>query len=134
MGDEAAFQRAFEAFSPEEQQRVATILQTLRGQQEAVGEEQAADGTAFVSQFEPLPQAIAAVAQGDASQRDEIEGVLTELEAQGCYLKKAVERLWTGERDVEALTAGLDEQDTLLVVRILEILAAQSNPSSDLDR
>jgi len=76
MGDEAAFQRAFEAFSPEEQQRVATILQTLRGQQEAVGEEQAADGTAFVSQFEPLPQAIAAVAQGNLTQtvRMDVDG------------------------------------------------------------
>jgi len=134
MGDESAFQRAFEALSPEEQQRVATILQTLRGQQEAVGEEQAADGTAFVSRFEPLLQAIVAVAQGDASQRDEIEEVLTELEAQGWHLKVAVQRLWAGERDAEVLTAGLDEQDALLVLRILEILAAQSNPSSELDR
>jgi len=40
LGDKAAFQQAFEALSLEEQQKVATVLEALRGQQEAVGEEQ----------------------------------------------------------------------------------------------
>lgn len=133
QGDEAAYQQAFDSLSQEEQQQVAALLETLQDQQEVAGDEQAApDGTAFVSQFEPLLQAIATVAQGDTSQRDEIEEVLTKLEAQRWNLKKVAQLLWAGERDVEALTAGLDEQDTLLVGRIVEILAAQRNHSSEL--
>jgi len=73
------------------------------------------------------------VALGDASERDEIEEALTELEAQGWHLSAAVQRLWAGERDAEVLTAGLDEQDALLVLRIGEILATQSRANSDLD-
>ena len=72
---------------------------------------------------EGLKQAIAAAAgSGDVAQRHEIEQVLTELEAQGWHLKQAVEQLWAGERDARALTEGLDEQDSVLIARILELL------------
>ena len=40
LGDEVAFQQAFEALSLEEQQKVEAVLEALRGQQEVVGEEQ----------------------------------------------------------------------------------------------
>jgi tetratricopeptide (TPR) repeat protein len=134
QGDEVAFQLAFEALSQEEQQKVATVLEMLQGQEEAVGEQQAVpDGSSFLSQFEPLLQAIATVAQGDPSQRDEIEEMLTELEGKGWHLKAAVQRPWTGERDTAVLTAGLDEQDTLLVVHMGAILAAQRDTRSSSD-
>ena len=77
------------------------------------------DGASFISQFEPLLQTVAAVARGDASLRERVEEALTELEANGWYLKGAVQRLWAGERDVQVLTEGLDEQDAALVVRVL---------------
>ncbi|HEY1353098.1 MAG TPA: hypothetical protein VGF67_26080 [Ktedonobacteraceae bacterium] len=96
---------------------MATVLEMSQ-------DEQKADGGSFLSQFEPLLQAIATIAQGDTSQRDEIEEMLTELEAEGWHLKAPVRRLWT---------AGLDEQDTSLVVRIGEILAVQRDTGSDLD-
>lgn len=78
-------------------------------------------------------QAFATAAQGDTAQRDKIEEALAELEAQGWHLEAAVRRLWAGERDAAVLTAGLDEQDALLVLRIIELLAAQGNASSELD-
>src|SRR5205085_1892055 len=117
-GDEAAFRQAFEELTPEDQQRVAAVLQRLQSRQDEGEEEQAVptDTASFVSQFEPLLQAIAAVANGDASSREEVEEVLTELEAKGWHLKEAVQRLWAGGRDVKVLTEGLDEQDAALVV------------------
>lgn len=114
---------------------MATVLEMLQGHQEAAEEEQVTlDGSSFISQVEPLLQAIATVAQGDTAERDQLEEVLAELEAQGWHLEAAVQRLWAGERDVAVLTAGLDEQDMLLVMRIVELLAAPSHPSNDLDR
>ena len=79
-------------------------------------------GDGVVEQFEPLLRAIAAVAMGDATHRDEIEGVLADLEGKGWHLKEAVQRLWEGEREAEELTRGLDEQDTALVLRVLGII------------
>jgi hypothetical protein len=37
-----------------------------------------------------------------------------------------VQRIWKGERDWQALTEGLDSQDSLLLLRVLETLAAPS--------
>ena len=48
--------------------------------------------------------------------------MLTDLETKGWRLSEAVQRIWDGERDETALTAGLDAQDTALVQRILQIL------------
>jgi hypothetical protein len=80
-----------------------------------------------ISLFEPLLQAIATVARGDTSQREEIEQALTEFEAKGYHLKTAVQRLWAGERDTAVLTAGLDKEDTLLMTWVREMIVAQGN-------
>jgi hypothetical protein len=74
-------------------------------------------------QFEPLLQGIAAVAKGDDRPRAEIEARLSDMEEKGWMLRRPVERIWSGERDAVALTAGLDAQDSALVRRILELLA-----------
>ena len=67
-GDEAAFEQALQALSPEEQKAVVEAMRLLQVQQEEeeeteedVGE---VDEAAVVRQFEPLLQAIAAVATG----------------------------------------------------------------------
>ena len=62
-----------------------------------VPEQAGPDMTQVLCRFEPLLQAIAAAAS-DAGQR------------------------WAGERDAAALTEGLDEQDSALVRRVLELL------------
>lgn len=73
-------------------------------------------------EFEPLLQAIAG-ATTKRRQRRKIEALLPKLEQKGWQLTDAVHRIWSGERDLEALTAGLDEQDTALIRRILELLS-----------
>ena len=75
-----------------------------------------------VQDFAPLLQAIAAVAQGDDGPRESIEAALPQLEQNGWQLTAPVHRLWAGERDPAALTAGLDPNSAQLV-RILPLLA-----------
>ena len=72
--------------------------------------------------FEPLLQAIAEVARGNSESRAQLEEMLQQLEENGWHIASAVERIWAGERDSDALTEGLDEQDAALVRRILELL------------
>jgi hypothetical protein len=73
-------------------------------------------------EFEPLLQEIVA-AVTDASQRGPLEPVLADLEQQGWKIRQPVQRLWAGERDAEALTAGLDAQESALVRQLLHLLA-----------
>jgi tetratricopeptide (TPR) repeat protein len=77
---------------------------------------------AMLREFEPLLQDITAVARGDQGKREEIEARLPKLEEKGWRIAEAARRIWAGERDPEALTAGLDEQDSALVRRALELL------------
>jgi tetratricopeptide (TPR) repeat protein len=72
--------------------------------------------------FGALIRAIAAVAQGDASQRAAIEAALPQLEANGWMIADATRRIWAGERDWHALCEGLDRQDALVILRVLETL------------
>lgn len=78
---------------------------------------------AVLQEFEPLLQGIAAVAQGDETQRAEIEAVLADAETKGWQLAKPVQRIWAGERDVKALCEEIDPNSAMLVRRILEIIA-----------
>ena len=77
-----------------------------------------------MQQFEPLLQMIAAVANGDDSQRAEIEALLPQLEENGWQLADPVRRLWAGERDAAVLTAGIANNSATLVRRLLELVGA----------
>jgi hypothetical protein len=128
-GDQAAFEQAFQALSPEEQQVVAEVIQYLQEQaqeeeetEENAEEEGGLDATAVVEKFEPLLQEIAMVAAGDTTHRSEIEEVLAELETKNFHIREAVQCIWAGERDAGILTVGLDEVDGALVRRVLEIV------------
>jgi hypothetical protein len=117
--DTVALQRAFEALAPAEQQQVAAALQALQGPPQQQAGDQAAQ---ILQQAEPLLQAIAAIAQGDTSDKLAVEEALAQMEQQGFHLRDAAQRIWAGERNAAALTAGLDEIDTALVQRVLAIL------------
>jgi hypothetical protein len=80
----------------------------------------------LLRRFEPLLQAIAAVARGEAGPREEIETALADLEQKGWLLRRPVQRIWAGERTAESLIQGLDEQDRALVARILDLLEERS--------
>lgn len=96
------------------------LLQRLR-EAGLIGGSAAPDLTQVLRKFESMLQSIAA-AVSDESQRTQIEPVLAGLEQKRWRLTEPVHRIWAGERDAEALTAGLDEQDTALIRRVLEIL------------
>jgi len=78
-------------------------------------------------QHGPLIAAIAAAAKGDSQARKEVEEMLPKLEANGWHITAATQRIWAGERDWHSLVEGLDSQDALLVLRVLETIA-QATP------
>jgi hypothetical protein len=119
-GNEAnAALRAALADLPEAE--AAALLQRLREAGLIGGGSAGPDMTQVLHQFEPLLQGIAAAVK-DEGLRAQIEPVLAAGEQQGWRLTEAVHRIWAGEWGAEALTAGLDEQDSALVRRVLEIL------------
>ncbi len=64
------------------------------------------------------------MAAGEDGPRAAVEAELAELEEGGWMLRGPVARLWAGERGRDALVAGLDEQDTRLIERALELALA----------
>ncbi len=122
--DEAAFERAFNDLSPQEQRAIESTIDLLQAQQSEnqEGVPEAFDTTGMLEQFEPLLQRIAAAVR-DTSRRSETEKWLIDLEMKGWDLKDAVLRLWEGEREATVLAAGLDEQDAALMQRVLGIMA-----------
>lgn len=73
----------------------------------------------LIRYFDPLLQAIVAVANGNEVPRDQLEPVLTQLDGQGWMLSPAVHRIWEGERDEAALTQGIDPNSALLIRQLL---------------
>lgn len=118
--DEAQFEAALASLSPAEQQAVITLMQKMMEQTDSAPADP--DMTEVLRRFEPLLRAIAAVAQGDAGPRQQVEDVLPKLEQNGWQLTEAVAQLWRGERDAATLTANLDENSAALVKRVLELV------------
>jgi hypothetical protein len=61
-----------------------------------------------------------------------VEQTLAQLEQNGWMLHGPVERIWAGERDRDALVAGLDEQDTALIDRVLDLVGAYERGEREL--
>lgn len=121
--DPHALQAAYDALSPVDQENVGRIMMLLQ----AIAEQQAnspfsSNPADIVAAFDSLLEAIADAARDERLPRFEIELTLDELAEQGWMLREATRRIWAGEREAAALTAGLDEHDTALVERILEYL------------
>jgi len=71
----------------------------------------------------PLITAIAAIV-GNMQQREKIEAALPQIEANGWHITTAVQRVWAGEWDWHVVAEGLDNVDALLMLRVLETIAA----------
>lgn len=69
----------------------------------------------------PLLAAAASVAAGDPVPRAAVERALPRLEQNGWRIAAALERIWQGERDAAALTAGLDPASASLVGYVLAL-------------
>jgi hypothetical protein len=62
-------------------------------------------------------------AHGDEVARALAEAVLPQLEQAGWRIAEAARRIWAGERDMAALTEGIDPNSAVLVNRILRLVA-----------
>jgi hypothetical protein len=118
--DEAAFHAALDALPEGERRQAEAELAVLQTQQRmAAQQETQRDPRA---RFAALLRDIAIVATGDDGPRHGVEQALLQMEQSGWMLRGPVERIWAGERDQVSLSVGLDDQDTLLVERALEVL------------
>lgn len=105
---------------------VAQALQALPSEEaEAVVQQLRAAGVLGdpQEQFMPLLRAITAVAQGHDGPRAKVEAYLASMESQGFHLTAAVQAIWIGERDAARLTAGLDDQESALIHRLLTMIS-----------
>lgn len=115
--DHAEAQRLFDGMPAREQDRVNQIMHLLRQSHSA--DAGLPSMTEVLANFEPLLQAAADVALGDHGSRAEVDQVLDEIESRGWQIAGPIRRIWEGERDAGELTAGLDDQDALLVMSVL---------------
>jgi tetratricopeptide (TPR) repeat protein len=77
-------------------------------------------------QWGPVVQAVAAAARGDKPARQAVEAAFEAMEAGGWRVSAAFRRIWAGERDWEALVEGLDDDDALIVKKVVEALAGEA--------
>ncbi|NTW02763.1 MAG: tetratricopeptide repeat protein, partial [Oscillochloris sp.] len=103
-GDGPGLQFALDALPIAEQQVIYERLITA-GIISDASEDQAKNA---IQQFEPLLQAIAAVARGDQSERTDVEAALEDLERKGWNLRRSVLKIWQGERHPGPLLYNLD--------------------------
>jgi tetratricopeptide (TPR) repeat protein len=76
-----------------------------------------------------LVNAIANAALGNQQAREAVESALPSIEKNGWMIAESTGRIWAGERDWHSLCEGLDNQDSLLVLRILETLEQPTSPT-----
>jgi len=76
-------------------------------------------------QFGPVVDLVVAATQGVPGKKEEVERLFEQLTRGGYMLEEPIRRIWAGERDVWALTEGLDRADALIVRKILAALAGE---------
>jgi hypothetical protein len=79
-------------------------------------------------QFVPVIEAIVAAAHGDPEARTRIEGFFDTLKEKGWDIVDAIQRIWNGERDPDALTDGLDYNSRAVVLGVLHRLGVPVSP------
>jgi hypothetical protein len=100
----------------------AVVVQRLREVGILAGAAPPPEAATLVEDFAPLLADIVAIARGDDSRRDVVEQVLGGLAEAGWQLVLPVTMIWEGERDEGRLTADLEDEEKLLVRRVLELL------------
>ncbi|HLW02507.1 MAG TPA: tetratricopeptide repeat protein [Ktedonobacterales bacterium] len=83
------------------------------------------------SSLESLAVLASLAARGHLQTRAALEQAFPQLEANGKHIVAAIRRIWTGERDLPTLTNGFNIQETLVVGRILDLLAKPSRLAED---
>ncbi len=114
--DDAALNAALAGMPPEQARAITAWLEQAGLVGRGPGMEQ------ILRDFAPLLRAAASAAGGNAGRRAEVEAMLPRLEQAGWQLTAPLRRLWSGERDAAALTAGIDENTAALLRGILDLL------------
>lgn len=106
----------------------------LEGQSEAVRDYRKRERESYVAfpgnrlqvdqQYGDLINYVVASIRGDAFGQAVIAQVLPALEQKGWHISEAVQRIRRGEHDWQVLTEGLGGKEALLLLRVLETLAA----------
>jgi tetratricopeptide (TPR) repeat protein len=110
QGDPTSLTAAVDALSPLERRAAASAVRAIRH-----------SGEHFVERLEPYLRAAAEVALGDNARRGEVERTLLVGHDRRDF-REAVRRIWSDERDPEALGQRLNQIDRQLVERILTII------------
>lgn len=130
-GDPQKLEAALEALPPEERQPVVERLEALADQARQADPDPAPppgpDMEQVLRTLAPVLGGIAIAAGGNAEVQTKVRALLPQLEEKGWRLTAAVERIWAGERDAEALTAGVDANSARLIRRILELIAPDAD-------
>ena len=71
-----------------------------------------------------------AAAGGDAAARARVEGRFDAFRQGDWQIVDAIQRIWAGERDAEALTAGIDYDSRAIVLAILARLSGEAPASA----
>jgi hypothetical protein len=72
-------------------------------------------------------QAVVAACEGSVEARREIKALFPQFEEGNWRIVDAIKRIWNGERDLDALTDGIDRNSALFVRRILAALAGMNH-------
>jgi tetratricopeptide (TPR) repeat protein len=117
----------------EQRGRADEVRQWRRKEQEtyqAFVDQSGGQADSNVRKLEPLIQAIVAACNGNGQAAQEIEPVLQRMGTTDDWRKliPVIRRIMGGERDIE-LTEGLDQADTAIVRRILQLLREPSPPA-----
>lgn len=129
--DPQKLEAALEALPPEERQPVVERLQALADQAREPLPEPAPppgpDMEQVLRTLAPVLGGIAIAAGGSAGAEAKVRALLPQLDEKGWHLTAAVERIWAGERDADALTAGVDANSARLIRRVLELIAPDAD-------
>ena len=67
---------------------------------------------------EPVAQAVAGECGGNAAAQRQFEEMFPQFERGNWRIVNAIQRIWAGERDLDALTDDIDRNSALIVRRI----------------
>jgi tetratricopeptide (TPR) repeat protein len=76
----------------------------------------------ILQQFAQVIEAVVAAAHGNRQARAAVEEALPQLKRNGWRITDPIQRIWQGERDETALTAGIDSNSALIIREILKQL------------
>ena len=83
----------------------------------------------ILERFQPVIAAVVASCEGDEQAKAQVEGLFDTFRQGNWQIVDAIQRIWAGERDEEALTADIDYNSRAIVHAILSQLSREQAPT-----